>query len=152
MEERKNYIIAEFEIKKEDINKDIKVINSFNEYNKENNTINIIICEKDLDDNKFKNEIKNENKEEKDICKFYRFGKEGKFKIIYLFKNNLIDTSNMFSDCKSSTNIDLSNFKTEKLNNIRNMFNGCESLISLNLDNFSIQNVTKMDYLFYGFK
>ena len=43
----------------------------------------------------------------------------------------------LFSGCKSLKNIDLSNFKSEKVENIINMFKGCESLENINLSNFN---------------
>ena len=43
---------------------------------------------------------------------YYKFKEEGKYIIEYLFKNNLTNTNRMFYECKSLTNLNLSNFNT----------------------------------------
>ena len=78
-----NIIIAEIEIKEDDINKDIRIINSFEQYKRER-----IWKEDEEDDYKYENE-----KEIEENCKikinneiiqfnyFYKFNKKGKYKI-----------------------------------------------------------------------
>ena len=142
-------IIGEIIIKNEDINKEIRIINSYDQSFKER---------------KFKiiDECKNE-KNIKESCKikingnlissfqyFYKFQQEGKYIIKYSFSNLLPNINYMFSDCKSLTYIDLSNFKMQNINNIGGMFYGCKSLSNLNLSNFNTQNVNNMGYMFYG--
>ena len=56
----------------------------------------------------------------------------------------------MFYECKALSNIDLSNFNTEKVTNMGSMFSLCDSLTSLNLSNFNSQNVIKIDEMFNG--
>jgi surface protein len=48
---------------------------------------------------------------------------------------------NMFDGCLSLTNIDLSNFNTKNVNDMKCMFNGCSSLTTLNLFNYNINNI-----------
>ena len=79
---------------------------------------------------------------------YYKFKKEGKYIIEYLFKNNLTKTNYMFSDCESLTNLNLSNFNTQNVKNMNGMFSDCESLTNLNLSNFNTQNVINMDLMF----
>ena len=71
--------------------------------------------------------------------------------IIELVWDKLITScDNMFRDCSDIIEIDLSNFKTTNVDNMRTMFYGCSSLTSLNLSNFVTSKVTLMNYMFYG--
>ena len=109
-----NYITAEINIKKEDINEDIQIINSFeNLERKYGKNPNI----KEEEYYKYENE-----KEIKENCKIeindklipfsynYKFDKEGKYIIKYSFINILSKIDCMFSECESLTNINLFNF------------------------------------------
>ena len=146
---KNNYIIAEIEIKEEDINKNIKIISSYEEMKKIN-------CWKDRkDDYKYENE-----KEIKENCEikinnnkiqfsyYYIFKNEGKYKIEYTFKNKLSKICYMFFGCTSLININLSNFNTQNVTNMSNMLCGCSSLTNINLSNFNTQNVTNMESMF----
>ena len=82
------------------------------------------------------------------IFHIYKFNKEGKYKIEYLFKKDLTKTNHMFYGCKSLTHLNLSNFNTQNVTNMSFMFYGCESLTNLNLSNFNTQNVTDMSSMF----
>ena len=81
---------------------------------------------------------------------FHKFTKEGKYKISYIFSNNLTKANNMFYGCSKLTNIDLSNFNTQKVTDMSSMFYECLSLTNINLSNFDTQNVTNMSSIFYG--
>jgi len=108
----KNIIIGEIEIKPEDVNKDIQIINSYENIKRINN------YENDEDD------LKNEN--EKEIKKnirikingkliqfsyTYKFKKEGKYLIEYAFKINLTNTNHLFCNCRNITNLNLTILK-----------------------------------------
>jgi surface protein len=56
----------------------------------------------------------------------------------------------IFADCSSLETLDLSNFKTSKLNNINNMFSNCTSLKDLNLSNFNISSDIDNRCIFYN--
>ena len=115
-EKNKNYILAEINIEEKDINKDIRIINTFEEYKRINE------WDDEEDDYKYVNE-----KEIKENCiikinnniipfnYFYKFKEKGKFIIEYLFKNNIKNISFMFYECNSLKNIDLSNFNTQNV-------------------------------------
>ena len=45
----------------------------------------------------------------------------------------------MFYDCNSLTNLNLSNFNTQNVTNMRYMFYNYKSLTNLNLSNFNVQ-------------
>ena len=137
----KNCIIGEIYIKEEDINKDIRIINSI-----ENS-------KKQMED-KNEAEIKNcdiyINDENIGFSYFYKFKKEGKYKIVYVFKNEMINCNFMFFECLSLTNLDLSHFNTKKIKKTEFMFAECLSLTNLNLSHFNTKNVTHMTAMFGG--
>ena len=126
-----NKIIGEIYIKENDINNDIQIINSFENCKK------VFEWEDEKDDYEYENEKEiKENIEIKingKIIEFtynYKFKNEGKYKIEYLFKNNLTKTCCMFHGCISLTNLNLSNFNIQ---NVTSMFSGCNSLTKKNI-------------------
>jgi surface protein len=58
--------------------------------------------------------------------------------------------SYMFTDCKSLSSLDLSNFNTDNVCFMDDMFSGCESLTYLNLSNFNTQKVSDLWGIFAG--
>ena len=150
---KKNIIIGEIYIKKEDLNKNIRIINSYENLKREGK------LEDSVDDWKYENEKEiKENIEIKlngkiiEFTYYFRFNKKGKYIIEYSFKNNLTKTCYMFNGCKSLKNLNLSNFNTQNVTNMSGMFFGCKSLANLNLTNFNTQNVTDMSSMFYDCK
>ena len=147
---KNNIIIGEINISQNDINKDIQIINSFENYKKINQ-----LNDKD-DDWKQKNEeeIKENieikiNGEKTEFSYLYKFKKKGLHRIEYLFKKLMRNTSCMFYDCKSLTNINLSNFKSQLIRNMSYMFCYCKSLTNLDLSNINTQKVNNMNYMFH---
>jgi len=167
-----NYIIAEIEIKESDLNKDIRIINSYENQSKEGEQENKNKNEKEIKDN-IEITINDE------IIPFsysYKFKERGKYKIKYSFKNNLTNTNymfykceylikidlsklntenvkdmnHMFSECKSVTNIDLTNINTKNVDDMKYMFRGCSSLTNINLSSFDTQKVKYMESMFDG--
>ena len=137
----KNCIIGEIYIKEEDINKDIKIINSIENSGKlmeDKNEAEIKECDIYIND------------ENIGFSYCYKFKKEGKYKIVYIFKNEMINCSFMFFECTSLTNLDLSHFNTKKVKKTEFMFAECLSLTKLNLSNFNTKNVTHMTAMFGG--
>ena len=45
--------------------------------------------------------------------------------------------SNMFNDCSNLINLDISNFNTNKVEDMKAMFQNCSKLTNLNLSNFN---------------
>ena len=123
-----NYIIGEININDSDVSKKTRIINLYEEKIKE--------CEIEIN-----NKLISFNY-------FYEFKKKGKYKIKYNFQNYLTNTNYMFYECKCLINLDLSNFKSQNINNMECMFSYCESLKELNLSNFNTQKVTNMSNLF----
>ena len=114
-----NYIFAHINIGQNDVNKDIRIINSFEEYIKENPIKNNI---EDIEIEKYKNE-----KEIKENCKlqiqnitikfsyFYKFKNKGIYTIKYIFNNKMKNINHLFSDCKNIEYIDFSNMNTKNI-------------------------------------
>ena len=127
-----NYIIAEINIKENDINKNIRILNSYEE------------CLRTNVPNLIKDEIyKNEEEIKKCEIKindelipfnyFYTFKSTGRYEIKYSFKNKLKNTTLMFCECSSLTNINLSNFNTNNVTDMNGMFGECSSLTKNNI-------------------
>ena len=145
-----NEINGEIGIKEDDINKNIRIINSFEEYMRD-------FISEDSKYDLYKNE-----KEIKEKCKikinneiipfsyFYKFKKKGKYNIKYSFTDNITKLNNIFTKCKNLIIIDLSNLNTYNVTNMSNMFRGCDSLTSIILSNTNTQNVTNMSNMFRG--
>ena len=146
-----NYIEAEIYITKKNINKDIRIINSYEEYARTRKDRDDL-----LKDDIFKNEgeiKKCQIKINKKIVPFnykYKFKSNGKYKIKYAFNQYISKTVFLFGECDLLTNIDLSNFNTENVTNMNSMFYGCSSLTHLNLSNFNTENVTDIGCMFDG--
>ena len=155
-----NYIISEIFIKYDDINKKIRIINSYEEYIRNKIKENPDLSQKYLPNGKFNKDLMNE--EEIKNCEikinnklipfnyFYKFEKNGKYEIKYSFKKCIVKTLYLFDGCKSITNINLSNFNTQNITNIEGMFSGCESLKNIDFSNFNTKKVTNMKNMFYG--
>ena len=125
-ESNNNYIIAEIYIKNEDINKGIQILSSYENFQR-----------------RHYNKIEKEHMNEEEIKKceirlndkliqftyFYQFTNKGKYIIKYSFYNYLSKTNYIFFECSSLINIDLSNFNTQNVTDMRFMFNKCSSLI-----------------------
>ena len=147
--EDNNYITAEIIIKDEDVNKDIRILNSYEEfltkypdaeskYKNYNNEDEIKKCEIHINDELIP------------FNYFHKFKTKGKYIIKYIFKNYLKNTTFMLSECTSLTNINLSNFNTNNAIKMVGMFGGCSSLTNINFSNFNTKNVTDMGSMFGG--
>ena len=145
-----NAITGQIEIELNDINKDIQIINSFenakkvaNEnYSDELNYQN----ESDIQDNI---QIRIDGKLI-EFSYFYQFEKKGKYTIKYSFKKDLTKINHLFYNCSNLTKLDFSNCILNNLTNICNIFNGCSKLEDLKISNLKTQNVTDMNGMFYN--
>ena len=146
---KNNYIISEIMIKKRDIDKKIKIINSYEESSR-------------IDPNNWGINQKNNNEDEIKNCEikifdelipfnyFYKFKSKGKYTIKYSFNNNITNTGYMFMECAKLTKINLSNFNATNVTNMRCMFAYCSGLTDINLYNLNTSNVTDMSCMFNG--
>ena len=146
---KNNKIIGEISISVFDIKERTQIINSFENVKELNNYKN--------KENDWKYENKKEiedniqiriNDEIKNFSYYYRFKKQGTYKIEYIFKNPLTKTNHMFFGCKNIIKLDFSNFDTNQVTNMSNMFYNCNSLKKINLANFNTENVDNMSYMF----
>jgi len=140
-----NYIIAEIYINENNINNEIRILNSFEEWVRSQNKNQ----EKDYKNEKEikECEIKINNK----LIPFsykYKFTKHGKYKIKYTFKNLLTNTVLLFAECSCLSYIDLSHFYSKNVTNVYEMFMNCTSLENINLTNFNTQNVEIFQAMF----
>ena len=141
-----NYILGEIEINENLVNKDVRIINSYEAFErsrgvktfdeKKRNEINIRKCKIFI--------------EEKLIpfSYIYKFDKKGTFKIKYSFQSNLKSLYALFCQCYIKK-LDFSNFNTKNATSMEYMFYNCSSLKELNINNFNTENVTNMQYMFY---
>ena len=145
----KNCIKAEFKIEKADLKKEIRIINSFEQYKKEKKFKNT------KDDCRFENE-----EEIKENCEitingklipfsyFHSFKKKGKYTIEYTFKEKITRMSYLFCECTSLINMDFTNFNSKNVTNMGALFYKCSNLSKINFKNFSTENVTDMTCMF----
>ena len=142
-----NFIIGEIYIKDDEVNKEIRIINSYEEYQR-------IEMFKPLDINKINEaEIKTciiqINETVIPFNYFHIFQNAGKYRIKYAFKDYITKTNFMFYKCTSLIKLDFSYFKSQNVNDMECMFLECSSLNELNLLNFNTQKVTNMGHMFY---
>ena len=148
--EEENYIIAEFFIDKEHINKKIQIINSFDniqrKYKKQ---------DKEGEKYKIESDIKLcEIKVDEEVIPFsyeYIFKTSGKHTIKYTFPNPLTQTSYLFNDCFSMKEVDLSHFNTQNLTCTNYMFM-CSGLESVIFFKYKIEKITEMIGMFTSCK
>jgi surface protein len=68
----------------------------------------------------------------------------------YLNTDSVKSMLNMFYDCGSLEELDLSHFETSKVTNLFEMFTYCGKLKTLNLSSFNTSMVSNMASMFYG--
>ena len=159
-EEYNNIIIGIIDLGKDDINKEIQIINSYEQakYNEEFHEEDENESAYDYwDDNYAKNEdlLKKNIKIKIDGNKIdfayqYKFGNEGLHKIEYLCNKNVTQINHMFYNCLNLKNLDFSNFDSQNVENMREMLYNCKSLTNINLSNFNTSENINMENMFDG--
>ena len=123
------------------------------------------------------NKIKMIKKEDNQYFIDYNFPKEGKYEFEIIFNKPVVNLNRFFRDCVNLYSIDLSEFdsssvinmramfskcrrlkeikgldkfNTSKATNMEGMFQCCEEIVLLNLSNFDTSNVNDMSYMFNG--
>ena len=135
-----NEISMVLNIDKNDINKDIYFLDNYK----------YILGQKHLYElTKFNTKIYINN-QEYSYKKYFKFEKEGKNNIQIKFNIKLKDCSYMFAGCKNIISIDLTNFKSENVENMDYMFYNCQNLKNINLFSIKTEKVNNMNYMFYG--
>lgn len=64
--------------------------------------------------------------------------------------SKVTDMSDMFFQCSSLTDLDLSKFDTSEVTDMYSMFADCYSLTSIDVSTFDTRKVTDMSYMFSG--
>jgi len=64
--------------------------------------------------------------------------------------SQVTNMSQMFLNCRSLKELDLSSFKTNQVSDMSQMFGGCSDLRMLNITNFNTSQVTNMNGMFAG--
>ena len=141
-------IEAEINIKEKDVNQDIIIINSYEEYMNKYYP-DELLGQHHINEEEIKQcHIKINNKSIP-FSYFYKFPNMGKYNIKYIFINNLKKLNYMFSECGNIINIDLSKFNTREVDDMSCMFANCCSLKNINLSNINTDNVIDMGCMFY---
>jgi len=140
-----NHIICEYDIKTQDINKEIRILNSHEEVCRED--------KKNYTGTKNEKEIKDKceiyiNEKKINFCYKYKFENKGKYIIKYFFNQPLSSFDRIFCDCPSIISFDFSNYHCNSVTDMGWMFWNCSSLTSLDLSNFNTQKVTNMRGMF----
>ena len=143
-----NFIIGEINIKDEEVNKPIRIINSYEEYiqsscNPLEKMEDSLVNEKEIKECEIRI-----NHELIKFNYFHLFPNKGKYKIKYKFKRLLTKTNYMFYDCSSLISFDLSQFNSVNVTDMSEMFYQCSSLIKINLSDFNGEKVINMSYMF----
>ena len=146
-----NCILAEIFVKDDDLNNDIRIINSYEEYMRKNSPSEKLEEKEKNEDEITKCEIEINN-QSISFNYYHKFDKSGKYIIKYLFKNNLTKTNYMFGECELLTDIDLSNFNCQNVTNMSWMFGKCKSLSNINFTNINTRNVIDLSGMFYKCK
>ena len=146
-----NYIIGYFKITENDINKNIRIINSFEQiimkfhYMKVDNELRYS-NEKELID---KCKIKIDDQEFK-FNYFFIFQTPKIYKIEYFFNSNLTKADFLFAECSNLINLDLFHFNCKDVTNMVSMFSGCVNLEEIRMPKSGTRKVEDMNSMFYG--
>jgi len=168
-----NYILAEVYIEENNVNKDIRIINSYEETTSKESSKDYLFSGEDIRNEKEIKECQIEiNDELIPFNYFYQFKNKGKYIIKYFFQNYLTSTVCIFNKCENLIFIDLRSFNTSnvtdmsymfkeckklkeiiginknKATNLNSMFKGCFELECLDLSNFDTKNVTDLSLMF----
>ena len=119
-----NYMKGIYEIKKEDIGKDIQIIQGI--YDSK------LIIEGEIKKYIFR----------------HKFKIEGLYQIYIISDNILTNMRYMFYECSRLKELNLSSFNTNQVTDMSYMFRGCSGLKELNLSSFNTNQVTNMSCMF----
>ena len=150
-----NYIICDYEINKKIMEEPIQILNFLTEKDKNN------LEEKAKNEGRSNQFIEaNENKIKEDLCDIfvndqkidfcykYKFQKEGKNRVKFLFKRAIKNMCCLFNKCSYITSLNLSHYNANNVNNIEAIFQECSGLQHLDLGNFSTPYITNLSGIF----
>ena len=156
-----NFIKCVYDIKTEDIGKEIQIINNINYLdqivNNLNKEIKLIIngeiklnILKHIFENKGKHIVYliHDNNLTNISSMFHHCSRLEKIDLSLLNTSLVTDMSGMFCGCSSLKELDLFSFNTNKVTNMRSMFINCSSLEKLNISSFNTKQVKDMSFMF----
>ena len=141
-----NYFICEYKITKDDLKEPIQIVNCFDKEKKGYVNVDCKFNDREIFDHC---ELYINNKKI-DFCFKYKFPEEGNYTIKVVFEQPLSNTSFLFYNCKNLISIDLSNFNTSYVEDMKWMFANCTNLTELDLSNFNTKNVINMGRMFFN--
>ena len=145
--EKKNEIYLELEVKADDVNKEVYFLDNM-KYT--DDTVNEKKNETSLPELNMNNTKLYINNIRYNYSKYFKPEKEGLYKIKLEFGIKMQDCSEMFHGCYNIIKIDLSNFNSENVINMKCMFSGCLNLKNIDLSALVTNNVENMSYMFYN--
>ena len=151
-EEKENFILTEHYVDESDVNEEITIINTIENYNKESseNEENLKKFEEYSNEKDIKQVSIRINDELIPFSYKYKFPSIGNYTIKYVFPHSLEKACYMFCNCKTLKKADLSNFSTSKLKILANMFDSCSKLETIIFFNSPIEKVTDMNEFLKG--
>ena len=143
-----SYIVGEFNIDEKDINKDIKIIDTYENY-MINQDWEFMMSEEYKNEREIRENVEIFVNDKKiNFSYYHKFQDKGKNIIKYVFKNKVTNICYLFNDLKKLISIDLSHFNAENITDMDHMFLNCEYLTNINLSNLNTENVTNMSNMF----
>ena len=156
-EEKENFILTEHYIDENEVDKEITIINTIENKNKESlipgekvNEEYLKKCEQCFNEKDIKQVLIRINDELIPFSYKYKFPSIGNYTIKYIFPHSLEKASYIFCNCKTLKKADLSNFNTCRLKILANMFDSCSKLEILIFFNSPIEKVTDMNEFLKG--
>ena len=136
---KKNEINLLINIDKPEINKEIYFMDNYDNYHNNLKELNDLNTELYINNIKYK------------YSKYFIPKNEGKYNIKLKFNINIKECSYIFANCKNIEDINLSDFNTENVINMKYMFYGC-NIKKINLFSFNTKNVKNMNNIFENCK
>ena len=135
----KNEINLIINIDKSEINKEIYFMDNYDNYHNNLKELNDSNTELYINNQKYK------------YSKYFITKNEGKYNIKLKFNTNVKDCSYMFANCKTIEDINLLDFDTNNIINMKYMFYGC-NIKEIDLLSFNTKNVKIMNNMFENCK
>ena len=150
-----NYIVAYIEIKEKDINKDIRIFNKSIYMEITNSIMHMDPSEGyhnynyQINSQTFEIEIDGQIIP---LSSNFKFKEKGMHKLKYYINTYITNIGWIFADCKDIIKIDMTNFNTGNIIDMKGLFYGCKSLKIVNLSNNNTEKVKYMNHMFCNCK
>ena len=131
-----NYIICTYDINESNKNKEIQILNYYEENKNEIEDNCVILI----------------NKKNINFAYKYKFSNTGENEVIFSFKKPISNMKRLFYECIFLKKINFIYFKSENVINMSELFSKCESINTFDFTNFNTQNVKYMNWMFFECK